>query len=580
MAAIQTAKNDKGETVALVDNAWVPVQSTAANGKGHNAYLINNNWVTDAPDAPDEAAPVTTKMTPSRAAGLTTTGLAPYATAALLGGAVGAPFAGVGFIPGAVAGVGALALTDAATGLYNMYSQYAGKPYTPVGSQALRTGYNQLGIGVAPETPRENMYVDAIDAATGAGMQAKAVRAVAAVLPKGSIARNVAREFSRQPVAQMAGAAGASVATDKAREFGVDNPVLLAAAGFTGGIATGGAVAKASSTVGNIVRDIGKPSVTIDNVKTAAKTKYAEVDASGAAFKPDSYDNFIDNVQRDLAAKEFNPSVHTAVASWVKKLETMRGKGATLSELDSFRSQMKKELGNSSDDNTRRFVHRFTDTIDDYVANATFRDSSSGNLPQARQAISDARRLWTSVSKGEKIDELFRRANLSEGDKSKALRVEFRTLAKSPRQMRQFSPAERKFITQIVEGTPLTRALEELGAAVTSAGKFVAIGGPVAAAAGARSVVPGFDPVTGLAIGAGMLGAGKVLRGVANMLAENQARNMQRYALGQRRPPPLSRNALLSPVVQNTLSNAAMDPRLAAILGYPGPQENNNAMSQ
>lgn len=527
-----------------------------------------------------EAAPVTTKMTPSRAAGLTTTGLAPYATAALLGGAAGAPFAGVGAIPGAVAGVGALALTDAATGLYNMYSQYAGKPYTPVGSQALRTGYNQLGIGVAPKTQGENMYVDAIDAATGAGMQAKAVRAVAAVLPKGSTARNVAREFSRQPVAQMAGAAGASVATDKTREFGIDNPVLLAAAGLAGGIATGGAVAKASRTVGNIVRDIGKPSVTIDNVKTAAKAKYAEVDASGATFSPTSYDNFIDNVQRDLAAKEFNPSVHTAVASWVKKLETMRGKGATLSELDSFRSQMKKELGKSSDDNTRRFVHRFTDTIDDYVANATPRDISSGNLPQAQQSIIDARRLWTSVSKGEKIEELFRRANLSEGDKSKALRVKFHALADSPRQMRQFSPAEQKFITQISKGTPLTKALEALGAVLTNTGKFFAIGGPVASAAGARSVVPGFDPVTGLAIGAGMLGAGKVLRGGANMLAENQARNMQRYALGQRRPPPLSRNALLSPVVQNTLSNATMDPRLAAILGYPGPQENNNAMAQ
>lgn len=46
--AIQTATNPQtGETVALVNNQWVPVGQTATNDKGQKAYLVNNQWLTD-----------------------------------------------------------------------------------------------------------------------------------------------------------------------------------------------------------------------------------------------------------------------------------------------------------------------------------------------------------------------------------------------------------------------------------------------------------------------------------------------------------------------------------------------------
>lgn len=555
MPPIQTATNDKGDTVALIDNQWVPVKATATDAKGNNAYLVGANWVLDQPD---EAAPAKPKMTAGRVAGLTTTGIAPYGTAAAIGGALGGR-------PGAMAATGALFAADVLPGVYNVLGHYAGLPRIPTGSEAIQGAYNKLGIGTAPATPTEQGYVNAVEAATGAGLQASAARTAASLLPRGSTARNVARELSRQPAAQVAGAVGASAAVDTARAYGIDNPVLLTAAGLVGGMTAGGAVSKASNAF--------KPNTAISDVRNAAKSKYAEVDAAGVSFDPTSYDNFIDTVHQNLANAGFNPNAHTAVAGWVNKLEAMRGRGASLSELDAFRSELRKKLGGSSDDNTRRLVSEFSDEIDNYVGNAGPQDIFSGNLPQAQQAIGDARRLWTAVSKGEKIEELFRRASVSPASKAEAIRNEFRSLALNQKKMRQFSPTERDFIEQVARGRPLAKALEFLGDKSMQTGGYVAMGSPAVLAAGGSNFMPGFDPTTGLAIGTAMVGTGYGMKAAANAMTEAQARNMQRYALGQRRPPNVSRNALMSPIVQNTLAGATIDPQLAAILGYPGSQE-------
>lgn len=557
MPPIQTATNDKGDTVALVDNQWVPVKATATDAKGNNAYLVGANWVLDQPD---EAAPAKPKMTAGRVAGLTTTGISPYAAAMGVGGAIGGR-------PGAMAATGALFAADVLPSVYNVLGHYAGFPRIPTGSEAIQSGLNKLGVGTAPATPGEQMYVNAVEAATGAGAQTAASRTAASLLPRGTTARNVARELSRQPGAQVAGAVGASATVDAMREHGYDNPVLLIAGGLLGGMASGKAASAASGAF--------KPNRAIEDVRNAAKARYAEVDAAGVHFDPASYDNFIDNVQRNLASEGFNPNAHTAVNTWVNRLEAMRGRGSSLSELDAFRSELKKRLGGSSDENTRRLVHAFSDEIDNYVGNAGPADIFSGNLPQAQQAIGDARRLWTAVSKGEKIDELFRRASVSPASKAEAIRNEFRSLALNQKRMRQFSPTEREFIEEIARGRPLAKALEFLGDKSMQTGGILATGSAGAGifSASGLNAVPGFDPSTGLFLGTGLVGTGAGMKAISNAMTQSQARNMQRYALGQRRPPAVSRNALMSPVAQNSLAGATIDPQLAALLGYPGSQE-------
>jgi len=543
MPALTIAENDKGEQVALVNNQWLPVQQTAANKSGQTAYLVNNEWIVDEGSKKP--------MTFGRAAGLTARGLAPYGTAAALGGAVLAP-TGVGAPLGAAAGVGALALTDLVTGGYNALANYTNLPRIPTGSEAVQ----ELFGTPRPQSPGEQMYVNALEAATGAGMQAGAARALSRVAPRGSTTRNVLREGSRQPGVQMAGAVGASAAVDTAREAGIDDPVLLAASGFVGGTLAGGAA--------GLRRGASAPS--IDQVRGRAKAKYAEVDSAGVMFDPASYSMMIDDVVQRLTNQGYNATAHTALAGWLSRLERTRNTGSTLTELDSFRSELQKRLGPSADPNTRRLMNEAKDAIDDYVSNAGPADIMTGNLPQAQAALGDARRLWTSVSKAEKIEELLRRASVHEGSQSAAIRNEFRSLALNERRMRQFSPVEREFIERVAKGTPLPKALEWFGEKSMQAGGILAAGG---AAQGAVNFLPGIDPTTGIFVGGGMVGAGAGMKGLATALTKGQARNLQGRTLGQRSPVALGRNALLNPILQTTIPQVTIDPELAAAIGYP-----------
>jgi len=553
MPALTIASNDKGDQIALVDNQWVPVQQTATNDKGQTAYLINNNWVVDEP-AKQGPSP----MTGGRIASLTARAVSPYATAGGIGALIGAPVPVIGPALGATAGTGALALTDIATGGYNALANYMGWPRVRTGSEAIQDLYGYA----EPETPGQQMYVNALEAATGAGMQAAASRVASRALTAGSTPQRVLSDLSKQPAAQVAAATTASAATDYARQQGIDDPLLLLAVGTASGVLGGGATA----TLERMIRNRGGRNVTIDSVRADAKAKYKEVDDSGVIFEPASYGNFLDSLEQQLTNVGFNPNAHTAVAAWINRLERSRTTGSTLTELDSVRSEAQKMLGRRNDANTRRLLAEFKDSIDDYVTNAGPGDISTGNLPQAQAALGDARRLWTSVSKAEKIEELLRRASLQEGSQSQAIRNEFRSMALNQRQMRQFSPVEREFIEQVARGRPFIKALEWFGERTQQAGGLMAAGG---AAAGAVNFMPGIDPTTGLLLGGGMMLGGAGMKGAANALTRGQAQGVQQMALGRRPQIRTPRNALLSPAMQAALANSTMDPALAAALGLP-----------
>lgn len=552
MPSLTIAENKNGDQVALIDNQWVPVTQKAVDKKGNSAYLINNQWVMDESEEPK--AP---EMSVGQAVGLTGRGVSPYMTAASVGAAAGSP-TGIGMPLGAAAGIGALGLTDLAAGGYNMLANYADLPRMRSGSDMIA---DMFGFA-KPQTPGQQMYVNALQAATGAGAQATAARTATAAMPAGSTSQYVMSELAKQPVAQVAAGTTASVASDFAREQGVDNPVLLAAIGMGSGVVGGGLVGAAERKV----RNLRSPNTTLDSVKQQAKDKYAEVDAAGVIFEPQSYENFINTVQQNLTNAGFNPNAHLSVAGWVNRLEKSRGSAGTLAELDSFRSQLKKSLGKSKDDNTRHLLNEFTATIDNYVGKAGPADIFTGNLPQAKQAIIDARKLWTAYSKGEAIEDLLRRASYREGSQPQAIRAQFRQLADSDTQMRQFSKIEQEFIRDVARGRPFAKALEFFGQKSMQAGGIMAAG----TTAGATQFLPGIDPTTALITGGSLVGLGAGMKATATALTRGQARNVQQMGLGGRVSTGGPRNALLSQSAQNAINRSTMDPALAAALGLPG----------
>ena len=84
--------------------------------------------------------------------GVTSRALAPYATAATLGGAAAAP-TGVGIPVGAAGGVLALGLGDLATGAYNLAAPAFGGRRVQLPSETIQNQFVRMGAGRAPQTP-------------------------------------------------------------------------------------------------------------------------------------------------------------------------------------------------------------------------------------------------------------------------------------------------------------------------------------------------------------------------------------------------------------------------------------------
>lgn len=182
------------------------------------------------------ATPAPAETTLQGLTGAITRGVAPIAAGATLGAAAGLPLAGIGAIPGAIAGAGAagLAMTigDPIVGSIN---SLLGTKYT-LPTQAMEDLLTRLGVA-EPKTAAERIVQTTAAGAAGAGGMAAAGKAIqTAAGTARPITQAIGAQLAAQPVAQIAGGAGAGVAGQAAKEMGA-GPAGQIAASIVGGVA-------------------------------------------------------------------------------------------------------------------------------------------------------------------------------------------------------------------------------------------------------------------------------------------------------------------------------------------------------
>jgi len=198
-----------------------------------------------APAAPAAQPPKESGL--ARGLGLVGRALAPYGAAAGAGALAGAPIAGVGAIPGAVAGVGAYGLAQLADAL-----AMGGK-----GQQAVERGLTAAGLP-EPQTAMENVGIAGIRGALGAGATAASAANASRGMELARVMQNapasttqrVAQVLGTRPDIQtIAGGTGAATAQG-ATELGLPEPFPTLA-----GVAAG---ALPSASVGGVQRTIAR----------------------------------------------------------------------------------------------------------------------------------------------------------------------------------------------------------------------------------------------------------------------------------------------------------------------------------
>lgn len=512
-------------------------------------------------------------------AGLVNRAIAPYATAAGVGAALGAPFGAVGAIPGAAAATGMLGAYDIGSSLFNVASGAFGGPQVMTGSEAIRALYPQ-GVFRQPETAGQAIGTTALESAVGGAGTANALRRLAPMISPNAMVRGVnvrqaTEALGAQPAAQAATGAGAGATQQAITEYAdpespIRSPFLTPLLGVLGGTITGMGVIRGPQALREVT---GRGTPSTERTYTAAKASYGDVDRSGVQFSSDAVNSFLDDLKAKLVQEGYTEN-QSAITAQLNKLDRLRNKPQSISQLDTVRSQVVKDLIKSKDENVSRLGREMADSINDFVLDAPDSALISGaqNRPEALAKLLNARQLWAAVSKSEQMEELIRKARLEDKPLDEALRNEFRTLARDPKKLNRFSADEQDFIMNVVKGGPITKAITDFSQALKVR---QSLGGTVYGGLGALSIPmignqfgAGVDFPTALGIGTLVAGGRKGAEMMANMMAAQRANQAAAAMRGFRRAP-------LTPLTMPLIQSAGRQP-----IDFAAQSQALNALAQ
>jgi hypothetical protein len=425
-----------------------------------------------ATDILDHIAPPPTKMESlARGAGITLRGAAPSVLGATAGAALGAfggPAAPITVPAGALIGSAAVPISDAVISAYNAL---AGKNVRPT-SEVIK---NMLG-GPRPETTSERMLEVASGALTPAGVESTAAGLVKAV--PGMLGR-AGQVMSQAPLSQVITAPTSAAVTQGVTETS-GNPLLGAAAG----VATGGLT--------NLRTNVRQQASSADQLALRAKANYDTLDASGFQLDPNAFKSHFGTIAPKLRASQgYVENAYPKVKAVIDELVSDTPKD--VAEITALRKVIGGVKG-SADAQERLIGGQLMDEFDDYVLNAPA-SAIVGGDKKAVEAWKNARQDYSRMKKGEIFTDIIEKAELSQGDKGKAIASQLSSLAKNDKKMRLFSKAEQEQIKEAAKGgkiqsllntvakfTPMTPAAA-IFTAVSPWGAYTAAGGLASKAA-------------------------------------------------------------------------------------------------
>jgi hypothetical protein len=452
-------------------------------------------------------------------AGVTSGALLPYATAAGLGAAAGAPFAGVGAVPGAAGGVLALGAGDLGTSLYNMAAPLFGGDRVPLPSETIQQGYRSVGVGRSPETRGEQVYSDVLQAAAGAGSQAQGFKTLAdvATSPQSMNFMRMMGQNTRGQTGASIGAAGApSIASNY---FDVTNPYALMGLSLVGG-----------GTGGKATTPTTKP-VTAAALKEESGKLYRAMEAENVNIAPQAMADLNAAARAKLSNFQYDPDADKVVNEALKLFDLKSGKPMTFNMLEKFRRSIRdlpySEAGGArGKPDEQAMVQALEEVIDDFMDGLTPAQTTAGNAAAANTFLREARNVRGRGYQTDTLEDAFTKATATSkaADSAKsfprALRDEFAKIAKNERKLSRFDKPTQELIKKVANGTVTQKILMTLGKLSPSARLF---GTQMPIYGAGYGTMANLSPTTAAVVG-GTQTAAAIAKGVANQMTKGQAK--------------------------------------------------------
>lgn len=301
------------------------------------------------------------------------------------------------------------------------------------------------------------------------------------------------------------------------------------AIGETVGSVAGGIVAPVGAAVSaerlktaaknlQVDSELAKSLPSIEQLKTASRQIFKEIDDSGAKLKPVAtnalYQDAQDAARRLGVDRDVTPKAARALA----RIEELAGSNPTISEVETVR-RIAQNAAKSLDPPDAAAGAALVDSVDSFIDKLTPNAFLSGR--QAPENLGprfqEARKLWGRAKKAEMIEEAITKARDQASGFENGLRVQFRQIVNSKKKSRFFSKPELDAMKKVVQGTKsanLARVIGGLGISEGGARNILGAG-TGALAGGAALGTPGaiIVPVVG-----------QVSRQLAQKLTSNNAK--------------------------------------------------------
>jgi Transglycosylase SLT domain len=398
----------------------------------------------EASNIPESELRAKPNLTMGRAAGLFARGATPAVTGSAIGGALAGP-------PGALVGSVALPVGDvlntginAVTGGIN---RFAGTNIPKLGmpSDIAQQYMTRLGLPEAQTGP-ERMIETAGGAMGGTAAQLPALTRLATTATS-PVVRGVAETLAASPKAQIAAAAPSAVAGQAVYEK-TGNPYLAMGAGALAGAPFGFSFKQ---------RALNAPEQS--ELAQAAKNLYAQAENSGVQFNGNKFADQMFRAGHELRQEGFTAKGYPGIDGVLNEM-TRTDVPKDFTELQAIRKMIQAQQ-KSTDPETRRLASILKDNFDDYVLNAPPDHITAGG-PQGMKTWEAARQTYSKLKKAEIFDDMFENAQYDK-NLADSLSKQMKSLAKSDKRMRVFTPEEQEAIKSVAKGNSIEKSLSLAG---------------------------------------------------------------------------------------------------------------------
>lgn len=340
-------------------------------------------------------------------------------------------------------------VTDFLSGAYNLGAGLLGsQSRMPYLSQMQQQGLTQIGLP-APETGAER--------ASQAGMQALAGSAGAARVAPAAFGGDLARQL---PASTAAATVAQPVAEEVKEITGSDLAALVAGVGIAGAVGQ-----SAGNIAGRIATGKQPAPPTMEQVQQSAQRNYRKVADLGIKLNQKSANELVDKIRVRLDAVDYLPENAPAVANTLKKYQSIVERGdVSFSDVDQMR-RLANVLLSDQDKNVRRLGKEVIGGIDDYVANLSPKNvtSGAGGIDEAVKALAAARKDWRNLSRATTLQDILdiaeARARRPTASESELIRTGFINLSANKEKMRLFNENEQNAIKAVANGGKLDNFL-------------------------------------------------------------------------------------------------------------------------